>query len=108
MKPIPFLLAVLFMLHYCAEAQECPGCPHDVDPNDAETKKVLVALLAERNEEYDLVKITKAQSQMVTAHRYSLDFEVTDRRTNEKKTCKTSLISQPWLSKRIVEVFSCV
>uniref|UniRef100_A0A224Y0U7 Putative secreted protein n=1 Tax=Panstrongylus lignarius TaxID=156445 RepID=A0A224Y0U7_9HEMI len=112
MKPTVFLtfqlLAVFFMLHCYAEAKVCLGCVQDADPNDHGIKKELVGLLAERNEDSDFIRIIKAQSQVVAGIRYILDFEVTDRRTNETKTCKTSFVSQAWLSKRTVEEFSCV
>uniref|UniRef100_A0A224Y0N5 Putative secreted protein n=1 Tax=Panstrongylus lignarius TaxID=156445 RepID=A0A224Y0N5_9HEMI len=102
------LLGVLFLLNCFAEAKICAGCVQDADPNSPEIKKQLVGVLAAENEDYDIIRVIRAKTQVVSGIRYIVDFEVKDRQTNKVKFCNTSFVCQPWrFQLPVVQQFSC-
>nr|AQM58345.1 venom cystatin-like protein 5 [Pristhesancus plagipennis] len=108
-KLFTFMLIGIALQHV-AEARQgmCAGCPVDVDPNREDIKQTLGAVLAGRNSPDVVLKIVKAQVQVVNGARYVVDFEAQTPGTNEVKLCHTDYVSRPWVTKAMEVVdFEC-
>ncbi|KAK9508519.1 hypothetical protein O3M35_006059 [Rhynocoris fuscipes] len=93
-------LALVFVNSALIEKREvCAGCASDADSNDPNLKTLLIAILAERNDQSEVIRVVKATKQVVAGIKYVVEFEA--RAEGQSKICDTTFVHQPWLQKKI-------
>jgi len=98
-----------------SSARVCAGCPVEKDVNDPMVQSYLrktitgfKALPQGANEQIDLVRVTKASTQVVAGVKYVYEFEAQGVKSGNEYVCRLVMIEHPWLApKESVLDYSC-
>nr|QNH89819.1 venom cystatin 1 [Havinthus rufovarius] len=100
------LLVLTIAVFNSAEGRTCAGCFNEVDVNNKDLKKTLIMALTSANAgNYKILKIIKAEKQVVAGFRYKVEFEA-EIPGEGKKVCHlqcVQLVKKPLM----VENLSC-
>lgn len=92
----------------------CPGCPVETNPDDVTVQQYLKRAMSNLNAQshpskhLSLLRIKKATIQVVAGVKYTFEFDASDENSKSEYSCKTVIISQPWISEDLaVTEFNC-